>query len=232
MFYYYDTNYFLYALITLTITMFAHFRVKFMFNKYSKIKCRKSITGLQSSENVLYQNNINGVEICHIHGQYNDYYDPRNNKISLSDPIYNEASIAAVGIASHEAGHAVQYAKNYGFVKARQRLVPITQLCSSLSTPIICLGLMLPVQYNFIVNFGILLFSFAVLFQLVTLPVEFDASKRALVALQNSGNLTDEEMKGTKKVLSAAAMTYVAALFTSLISLIRLVLISSHRNDD
>ncbi len=227
--YYYDPSYFFCAISTLIITMFAHFSVQFTFNKYSKIKTQENITGLQSAENVLAQNNVEGIKIGHINGEFSDYFDPRKNIISLSNPVYSKNSIVAVGIAAHEAGHAVQYAQKYGFIRMRQGLVPITQICSVLSMPLVFIGLMLSIQYSFIVNVGILLFSVAVLFQLVTLPVEFDASRKGMMALKNSGNFTEEELNGAKKVLNAAAMTYVAALFTSLITLLRLIFLASRR---
>jgi Zn-dependent membrane protease YugP len=211
--------------------MWAHFRVQFMFNKYSKIKCTKNLNGLKSAEKVLEQNDVFDVSIKQIDGYFNDHFDPTKNKIFLSEPIYSKNSVTAIGVAAHEAGHAVQCAKNYGFLKMRQKLVPVTKICSGLSTPILLIGLMLPVRFNFLVNLGILLFSVAVFFELVTLPVEFDASGRAMAALQNSQYLTEEELKGAKKVLIAAAMTYVAALFTSLISLIRLIWISLSREE-
>ncbi len=203
-----------------------------MFNKYSKIKCWKNVTGLQSAEDVLAQNNVKNIEIGQINGEFNDHFDPKENKISLSSSIYSENSIAAVGIAAHEAGHAVQHNKKYGFIKVRQSLVPVTQICSTLAMPLVFIGLILPVQYSFVINFGILLFGVAVLFQLVTLPVEFDASHRGMAALRSSGNFTEEELYGAKKILSAAAMTYVAALFTSLITLLRLIFLASRRRND
>ena len=147
----------------------------------------------------------------------------------MSDSVYSSNSVAAVGVAAHEAGHAVQYANNYAPMKFRRVLVPITNIGSTLSIPLIFIGLLLPIQYDFIVNIGIALFSFAVLFQLVTLPVEFDASRRAIATLEQSGTLYDEELIGAKKVLSAAAMTYLAATFSAVMSLFRLILIAGNR---
>ena len=147
----------------------------------------------------------------------------------MSDSVYSSNSVAAVGVAAHEAGHAVQYANNYAPMKFRRVLVPITNIGSTLSIPLIFIGLLLPIQYDFIVNIGIALFSFAVLFQLVTLPVEFDASRRAITTLEQSGTLYDEELIGAKKVLSAAAMTYLAATFSAVMSLFRLILIAGNR---
>ena len=227
--YYYDPSYFLCAALALIITMFAHFRVQHMFKKYSKIKTKKNITGMQSAKDILVQNNVESIKISRINGDFNDHFDPRKNMISLSNSVHSKSSIAAVSVAAHEAGHSVQHATKYGFIRVRQGLVPVTRVCSTLAMPLVFIGLMLPVQYSFMVNLGIILFSVAVLFQLVTLPVEFDASHRGIAALTNSGNYTEEELHGAKKVLNAAAMTYVAALFTSLITLLRLIFLASRR---
>ncbi|MDR1364820.1 MAG: zinc metallopeptidase [Oscillospiraceae bacterium] len=229
--FYYDSSYFLFMIITFPITMYAHFKVRFIFNKYSKIKCDPRLNGAKSAGIVLYENSISDVEIVRIHGSFNDHFDPTKNKISLSKSVYLENSITAVGVAAHEAGHAAQYASGYGFMKIRQRLVPITQICSGLSMPVLLIGLLLPLQYNFVVNLGIILFAVAVLFQFVTLPVEFDASRRAISSLKNSNRISEKEIYGVRKVLNAAALTYVASLFTSLIYFLRLILISSKRKD-
>jgi Zn-dependent membrane protease YugP len=216
-------------LITLAISMYAHFKVQNTFSKYSKIKTSKNITGLDSAKQVLLYNNVCDVPIKHIKGNLNDNFNPAQNAIFLSDPVYSNNSVSAAGVAAHEAGHAVQNAQGYIPIKIRQFLVPITQLGSNLSMPLVFIGLLLPVQYHFIVNLGIILFSLAVVFQIITLPVEINASKRAMLSLQNANMLSEKELKGAKEVLNAAALTYVAAAFTAIISLLRLILISQRR---
>ena len=228
--YYYDTNYLIYMLITLSISMYAHFKVQSTFSKYSKIRTSKNITGFDSAKQVLSYNEVFDVPVKHIKGNLNDNFNPSQNTIFLSDPVYSNNSVSAVGVAAHEAGHAVQNAQGYTPIKIRQLLVPITQLGSNLAMPLVFIGLLLPVQYNFIVNLGIILFSLAVVFQIITLPVEINASKRAVLSLQNANMLNEEELKGAKEVLKAAALTYVAAAFTAIISLLRLILISKRRN--
>ncbi|MDR1628025.1 MAG: zinc metallopeptidase [Oscillospiraceae bacterium] len=227
--YYYDSSYVFYMLITLAISMYAHFKVQNTFSKYSKIKTSKNITGLDSAKQVLLYNNVCDVPIKHIKGNLNDNFNPAQNAIFLSDPVYSNNSVSAAGVAAHEAGHAVQNAQGYIPIKIRQFLVPITQLGSNLSMPLVFIGLLLPVQYHFIVNLGIILFSLAVVFQIITLPVEINASKRAMLSLQNANMLSEKELKGAKEVLNAAALTYVAAAFTAIISLLRLILISQRR---
>ncbi|BED91729.1 MAG: zinc metallopeptidase [Candidatus Improbicoccus pseudotrichonymphae] len=229
MFYYYDSSYFFYAIITTAIMFYAHLKVKTTFNKYANIKCRKNITGLFSAESVLMQNEVDNVVISQIPGKYNDYYDPKTNKICLSEFVYYDNSITSASVAAHEAGHAVQYSRNYTFGKIRQGFVPIVQICSNLSTPLVFLGLFLPWNFNFIVDLGIILFSTSVIFHLITLPVELDASRRALSALECSGYFDGEELLAAKRVLNAAAFTYVASLSSSFMYLFRLIAISNSR---
>lgn len=228
-FYYYDYSYLIYMVITLGISMYAHFKVQSTFNKYSKVKSVRGMTGAQAADSVLKFNNVRGIEISRVGGSLTDHFDPRSKSIFLSDSVYNSSSVSAIGVAAHEAGHAVQHDKGYTPIKIRQMLVPISQFGSSIAMPLVFIGLILPVQYNFIVNLGIIMFSLAVLFQIVTLPVEVNASRRALASLENSGILYDEELDDAKKVLKAAALTYVAAMFTSILSLLRLVFISQRR---
>lgn len=213
----------------LILSLYAQIKVSSTFAKYSKIKNSNGLTGSEAAYKVLAQNGVTNVAVEHISGSLNDHFDPQTNIIRLSDSVYSSNSVAAVGVAAHEAGHAVQYANNYAPMKFRRVLVPITNIGSTLSIPLIFIGLLLPIQYDFIVNIGIALFSFAVLFQLVTLPVEFDASRRAITTLEQSGTLYDEELIGAKKVLSAAAMTYLAATFSAVMSLFRLILIAGNR---
>ena len=227
--YYFDYSYFLFMLPALILSLYAQIKVSSTFAKYSKIKNSNGLTGSEAAYKVLAQNGVTNVAVEHISGSLNDHFDPQTNIIRLSDSVYSSNSVAAVGVAAHEAGHAVQYANNYAPMKFRRVLVPITNIGSTLSIPLIFIGLLLPIQYDFIVNIGIALFSFAVLFQLVTLPVEFDASRRAITTLEQSGTLYDEELIGAKKVLSAAAMTYLAATFAAVMSLFRLILIAGNR---
>lgn len=227
--YYFDYSYFLFMLPALIISIYAQFKVNSTFSKYSKVKNARGLTGAEAAHKVLAQNGVTNVVVEHISGNLNDHFDPKTNIIRLSDSVYSSNSVAAVGVAAHEAGHAVQYANDYAPMKFRKILVPITNIGSTLSMPLIFIGLLLPIQYDFVVNIGIALFSLAVLFQLVTLPVEFDASRRAIATLAQSGALYDEELDGAKKVLKAAAMTYLAATFSAVISLIRLLLIAGNR---
>ena len=228
-FYYFDYSYFLFMLPALILSLYAQIKVNSTFAKYSKIKNSNGLTGSEAAYKVLTQNGVTNVAVEHISGNLSDHFDPQTNIIRLSDSVYSSNSVAAVGVAAHEAGHAVQYANNYAPMKFRRVLVPITNIGSTLSIPLIFIGLLLPIQYDFIVNIGIALFSFAVLFQLVTLPVEFDASRRAIATLEQNGTLYDEELIGAKKVLSAAAMTYLAATFSAVMSLFRLILIAGNR---
>ena len=228
-FYYFDYSYFLFMLPALILSLYAQIKVNSTFAKYSKIKNSNGLTGSEAAYKVLTQNGVTNVAVEHISGNLSDHFDPQTNIIRLSDSVYSSNSVAAVGVAAHEAGHAVQYANNYAPMKFRRVLVPITNIGSTLSIPLIFIGLLLPIQYDFIVNIGIALFSFAVLFQLVTLPVEFDASRRAIATLEQSGTLYDEELIGAKKVLSAAAMTYLSATFSAVMSLFRLILIAGNR---
>ena len=230
--YYFDYSYFLFMLPALLITMYAQFQVNSTFQKYSRVNTYRNMTGADAAMRVMQYGGAQGVQIRHIGGNLTDNFNPSTGIISLSDPVYAATSISAVGVAAHEAGHAVQHAQGYFRNKIRAALVPVTRLGSNLAMPLILIGLILPVQYDFVVNIGIGLYSLCVLFQLVTLPVEFNASARALQALDATGILYPEELEGAKKVLRAAAMTYVAATFTALMSLLRLLLIFGNRRND
>ena len=221
----YDEYYLLYAILVLAITIFAQLRIKLTFSKYSKIKC--NFTGFDSANLVLNQNEVNGVQFYKSQGYLSDHFDPMDNSISLSGMVYNNNSISAIGVGAHEAGHAVQMAKDYFPMRLRHNLVPVTNFSSMLAMPLVFLGL-ISVQ-DFLINIGILLFSISVLFHIVTLPVESDASRRALLALEESGRLTEEELEGAKKVLMAARFTYIAAILTSVLSLLRLIMIANRR---
>lgn len=228
-FYFFDYTYFLFMLPALIISLYAQFKVSSTFSKYSKVRNSRGFTGADAARKVLQQNGVANVAVEHIAGDLTDHFDPRTNIIRLSNSVHSSDSVAAVGVAAHEAGHAVQYANGYAPMKFRTALVPVTNIGSTLSMPLIFIGLLLPVQYDFVVNIGIALFSLAVLFQLVTLPVEFDASRRAIATLEQSGTLSTVELAGANKVLQAAAMTYLAATFSAVMSLLRLLLLAGNR---
>ena len=228
-FYYFAYTYFVYMLPALILSMIAQFRVKSTFAKYSRVSSARGMTGRDAAEAVLRFGSVPQVSIRAVSGSLTDNFNPRTGVISLSSPVYGVASIAAVGVAAHEAGHAIQHAVGYWPNKLRSALVPITNFGSQLSMPLIFIGLLLPVQYDFVVLIGIGLYSLMVLFQLVTLPVEFNASARALKALDQAGILYPNELQDAAKVLRAAAMTYVAATFTSLMTLLRLLAIAGSR---
>lgn len=223
---YFDSTYIL-VLIGMAIAMFAQHRVTSTFNKYQELETQSLIKGYQAAEAILQSANILDVPVEHIAGELTDHYDPRNKVLRLSDATYNSDSVAAVAVAAHECGHAVQDAENYAFLKIRNAIVPAVQIGSSLAMPMIMLGLVL--SWMQLVNIGIILFSFALIFQLVTLPVEFDASHRALQVLEARGIFSPEELPAAKEVLRAAAFTYVAATISTALQLLRLILISNNR---
>ncbi len=228
-FYYYDYTYFLFMLPALLLSMFAQFKVSSTFRKYSQVSTRRGITGREAAFQVLRFGGVPDVQVQRISGNLTDHFNPKTKIIALSDPVCDVNSVAAVGVAAHEAGHAIQHQEGYMPIRLRSALVPITNIGSQLAVPIILIGLLLPVQYDFVVLIGILLYSLMVIFQLVTLPVEFNASARALRALKEGELLQPEELQGAKKVLQAAAMTYLAATFSAILSLLRLLLIVSSR---
>ncbi len=205
----------------------AQVMVKSAFSEYSKVRNSRGLTGADAAREILDRNGLTNVRIEHISGSLTDHYDPKANVIRLSDDVYGSATVAAVGVAAHEAGHAVQYAEGYYPIKIRNAIIPVTRFGSSLSTPLVILGLAL--SSDFLITAGILLFCAVVLFQAITLPVEFNASGRALKTLRSSHFLEDDEMKGARSVLTAAAMTYVAAMLSALLSLVRLLVISGRR---
>ena len=226
---YFDWTYVVLVLPMVILTMIAQGNVTATYNKYSKVMSRRGLTAEQAVRQILVANGLHNVAITRVAGNLTDHYDPRTNSIALSDTVYGSRSIAAIGVAAHEAGHAIQHAVGYLPIRIRTAIVPITQFGSKLSTPLLILGLLLgfyPLAYA-----GILLFALTTVFQLVTLPTEYNASRRALEALEG-GYLDEDELKGPKKVLSAAASTYLAALFVSLASLLRLILIVNGRRRD
>lgn len=226
--FYYDPTYIL-VIVGAVICMIASANVTRTFEKYSRSGCKKGTTGAEAAATILRNAGIMDVRIEHIAGNLTDNYDPRSKVLHLSDSVYGSTSVAAVGVAAHECGHAIQHQQGYIPIKIRGAIVPVVNLGSKLSWPIIILGLILG-SLN-LLNFGIILFALTLVFQIVTLPVEFNASGRALRILDGSGMLYPDEMKGARRVLSAAAMTYVTAVVSTLLQLLRLILLFSRRDD-
>ena len=223
---FYDPTYLL-VIIGAVICLLASARVKGTFNKYSRYRSDCGLTGAQAATRMLQANGIYDVTVVHIRGTLTDHYDPRNKTLSLSDPVYNSTSVAAIGVAAHECGHAIQHQRAYAPLSIRSALVPVANFGSGICWPLIILGLFINSNTGyFLILLGILMFSFSVLFQLVTLPVEFDASHRALVYLRESEMLDPAELKYTRKVLSAAALTYVASAAAMILQLLRIILIA------
>ncbi len=218
--------YFLLVVPALLVTLWAQYKVKATFSKYSHYPTASGMTGAEASRLIQGANGIS-VSVQPTAGSLTDHYDPRTDSIHLSEPVYGVNSVSAVGVAAHETGHALQYAQQYAPIRFRMALVPVTNFSASVSPYFIMFGLLAGIEM--LSYIGIALFSVAVLFQLVTLPVEFNASRRAVAALEGSGRFSDEELKKVQKVLFAAAMTYVAALLVSLMNLLRLILIVAGR---
>ena len=225
--FYYDTIYWIVLIPVLILSVYAQIKVSSTFNRYGKAANRRRITGAQAAYEVLRSNGVTGVDIRPCSGSLTDHYDPRSNTIYLSQPVYNAATVSAVGVAAHEAGHAVQYAQAYGPIQVRSAIIPVTQFGSKFAFIALMLGLVLYSQPVFAL--GIVLFGLTALFQLVTLPVEFNASARALRTIDGALLLDEEERRGAKRVLTAAALTYVAALLMSLVQLLRYLLIFASR---
>ena len=232
---YFDWSYVVLVLPCILFSLIASSSVNSTFNKYSKQLSRRGITGAQAAERVLRANGVRSVQITRVAGNLTDHYDPKSNVIRLSDSVYSSTSTAAIGVACHEAGHAVQYAESYAPIKLRAAIIPVTNIGSKLAMPLILIGLLLSafenVSYSF-VYLGIACFGLSLVFQLITLPVEFNASRRALRAIEDGEILTQEEQRGAKKTLTAAAMTYVAATAVALAQLLRLLVLFGRRRDD
>lgn len=216
-------------LLILIIPLIASANVKGTYNKYSKVRNARGWTAEQVARKILDSNGLSYVQIEHISGNLTDHYDPTANVVRLSDSVYGKTSVAAIGVAAHECGHAVQHAEEYTPIVIRSRLVPITNFCSKASYIIILLGIVFSFN-TLLMNIGIFLFLGVVAFQLVTLPVEFNASDRALKTLEGEAILEGDENSKAKKVLTAAALTYVASLITTVIQLLRLIMMSRRRN--
>jgi len=222
-FYGLDWTYFL-VLIGAVLSMIASAKVNSTLNKYSRVRSASGMTGAEAAQRIFQQNGIYDVAVEHVRGNLTDHYDPKNKVLRLSDATYASNSVAAVGVAAHECGHALQHNVGYLPLRIRSAIVPAANLGSRLGIPIILLGVLLGSNY-FLVQLGIWVFSLAVLFQIVTLPVEFNASSRAMAMMERYGILAGDELRSTRKVLSAAAMTYVAAAASSILQLLRLILL-------
>ena len=229
-FYYYDPYYWMILVPVMLIALLAQLNVSATFNRYSRVASRRGLTGAQAAEAVLRAHGVYGVRVERVAGRLSDHYDPRSNVIRLSDGVYGSTSVASLGVAAHEAGHAVQYAQGYGPIKLRTAIIPVCNIGSQLSILLIVLGLIF--YFPALFGVGVILFAVAVVGQVVTLPVEFNASRRAMASLRDTGLLEQEELRGARKVLTAAAMTYVAALLVSIAQLLRYLLAFGGRRRD
>ena len=227
---YFDPYYWIILMPAFLIALLAQLNVSSTFNRYSRVASRRGLTGAQAAEEVLRAYGVYGVRVTRVSGKLTDHYDPRTNTIRLSDAVYGSTSIASVGVAAHEAGHAVQYAQEYGPIKVRGAIIPVCNFSSQISILLIILGFVMYSRPLFAV--GVVLFAVATVFQVVTLPVEFDASRRAIRSLRETHLLDAQELQGAKKVLGAAAMTYVAVLLVSIAQLLRYVLAFNSRRRD
>ena len=221
-----DKYYLLLVVPTLLISLWAQMKVKSSFAKYEKVYSRRGMSADSAVRKILDANGLQNVRIERVSGHLTDHFDPKDNVVRLSDSVCGSSSVASIGVAAHEAGHAVQHATGYLPIRLRAAVLPAANFGSKISVPLIILGIVL--SYGLLIDLGIILFSAAVLFQLVTLPVEFNASKRAIAVLKD-GFLDDSEIKGAKNVLTSAALTYVAAALTSVAQLLRLILLSKNR---
>lgn len=226
--YYYDWTYLLIMLPCMVLTIICQINVNSTFKKYSKIRNSRNMTGAQAAEYVLRANGVTGVQILQVGGHLTDHFDPRSNVIRLSESVFNSNSIAAVGVACHEAGHAVQHAQGYVPNKIRSAILPVANIGSKLSWIFIVIGLASS-MFQPLLYIGIVFFAASVLFTLATLPVEFNASSRALACIRENELLTTDEYKGARSTLQAAAMTYVASAATALLQLLRLILMANRR---
>ncbi len=227
---FFDPTYIL-VLIGAVLSMWASFKVNSTFNKYAKVRSGSGMTGAQAAEAILRYKGIHDVRVEHIRGELTDHYDPSRKVVRLSDSVYGSTSVAAIGVAAHECGHVIQHHESYGPLNIRTALVPAANIGSKLGIPIILLGILLG-SNMVLVQIGIWVFALAVLFQIVTLPVEFNASSRALVCIEEYGIVSHEERAKSAKVLRAAAFTYVAAAAASILQLLRLIMLFGRRNND
>lgn len=221
-------SYVIFILPALLVAMYAQYKVKSTYAAYSKVQNSRGLTGAMVARMILDSNGLHHVKIEHVAGNLTDHFDPRTNIVRLSDSVYGSNSVAACGVAAHEVGHAIQYARGYTPMKIRGAIIPVTNLGSTVAIPLFLIGLIFSMPSLMLI--GILLFSLVAVFQLVTLPVEFNASNRALKTLEGSHYLSPTELEGSKKVLSAAAMTYVAALLMSIAQILRLLFVARRNN--
>ena len=232
----FDWTYLVLVLPCVLLSLWASSNVNNTFKKYSRQYSSRRITGAEAAQRVLSASGVHGVRIERISGNLTDHFDPKTNVIRLSDSVYSNTSTAAIGVACHEAGHAVQYAENYGPIKIRAAIIPLTNFGSKIAMPLILAGILMTFLGGFsdvLVNLGIAAFAMSLVFQIVTLPVEFNASRRAMAAIEQSNLLTAEEQRGARKTLKAAALTYVAATAVALAQLLRLmILFGGRRRDD
>ena len=234
-YYGYNSTGLLPVLICALFALWASHNVNSTFKKYAKQFSRRNLTGAQAAQRVLSANGVHGVRIERVGGSLTDHFDPKTNVIRLSDSVFDSTSTAAIGVACHEAGHAVQYAVGYAPIKLRAAIIPVTNFGTKIAWPLMLLGVLLSsMSYAFynLVYVGIACFSLSLVFQLITLPVEFNASRRAMQAIEEGGILYEDELTGARKTLTAAAMTYVAAVATSLVQLLRLIAIYGRRRRD
>jgi Zn-dependent membrane protease YugP len=223
----FDIYYLILIVPTLILSIYAQFLIKSTFSKYSRVMSSRNISGRDAAAYLMKQNRIGDVAIEPIRGSLTDHYDPSSKVLRLSEPVYGKTSIAAIGVAAHETGHAIQHAVSYGPLALRSGLVPVANIGSSFGPILAMIGIFF--SFSLLINLGIIIFSGAVLFYVITLPVEFNASARAIAILRNNRVLSEQELAGVKKVLTAAALTYVASALTAIMSLVRLLLISRGR---
>lgn len=229
---FWDSTYIL-VIVGVIICMIASAKMQSTFSRYSRVRSHSGITGREAAETILRRAGIYDVRVERVSGNLTDHYDPRSKVLRLSDATYNQNSVAAIGVAAHECGHAIQHQVGYAPLNIRGALVPIANFGSTIAWPLILIGLIMNSQMSaMLLNLGILAFSIAVLFQLVTLPVEFNASRRAVKILGESGMLYPEEVSSTKKVLTAAALTYVAGAASAILQLLRILILTGGRRDD
>lgn len=228
---FYDPTYIL-VMIGVVICLLASAKMNSTFSKYSRVRSHSGMTGKEAAEALLHREGIYDVRVEYVAGNLTDHYDPKSKVLRLSDATYQQTSVAAIGVAAHECGHAIQHARGYAPLSIRSALVPVANFGSSIAWPLIIIGLIMNSQTSqLFLNLGVIAFSMAVLFQIVTLPVEFNASRRALKILGNTGMLYPDEVRETRKVLTAAALTYVAGAASAILQLLRLIMISNSRRD-
>lgn len=225
--YFYDIYYFILVIPALILSFYAQYKVSHTFSKYSAVQNKKAATGEQVARKILNMNGLNNVSVNPVNGNLTDHYNPANNTVNLSESVHSSTSVAALGVAAHEVGHALQYADKYAPISVRNKILPVARISSTAAPYLALFGFIF--GFEILVNIGIILFSAVVLFQLVTLPVEFNASRRALTMLDQYGILAEDEIAITKKVLSAAAMTYLASAIMGIANLLRLVLLARNR---